>query len=379
MQGKRNGSRIALVVLMLAAVLMMTQCAAPATPAPAAVPTAAAQAASTSPTEVSAAVTTSKSAPGIKFAEIIPGPVNDADYNMLGYQATIDISNTYGIEAQYSENVAVADAERVAQEYIGRGFNVIAFHGGQFTTAVTDLAPQYPKVTFIAETGGPDPTMSKPNIWSVGRRVYMGQYPYGVLAAKMSKTKKVGFLGGQKFSNFVSSINTIDQAIAATYPSVKLIYTFTGDQNDTVKGREGAQSLIDQGADFLFLDLNNGDFGAVQAIKASKTPVFFSALYTDKSALAPGQFTSAPVYNFTQVFSYIIDQVVAGHTTGYYDMKPGNGIELSPFYNTPQTIQDATKAAWAQVAGGQLNLVEDTSGIKIPPVIIPEPASRDLA
>ena len=355
---------------------MIAACAPAATPAPTAVPPTAVPPTAVPPTAVPptaapAATAAATAAPavsgtGVKFAMIIPGPISDADYNMLGYQATQAISNTLGIPAEYSENVAVADAESVARQYIARGFNVIGFHGGQFVAAVEDLAPANPNVVFIAESGGPDAKLAAlPNVWSIGRRVFMAQYAYGVLAARLTKTKKVAFLGGQKFANFVSSINTIDQAIAATDPSVKLIYTFTGDQNDAVKGRQGAEALMNQGADFILINLNGGGFGAIDGIKASTTPVLFAALYTDKSTLAPANFTSAPIYDFNGVFSYIIQQIQAGTKAGYYDMKPGNGIKLSPFYNVPDAVQQEVTDAWNKVGSGAIPLTEDTSDIKI--------------
>jgi basic membrane protein A and related proteins len=380
MQGEQNRTLISKVVSVLLVCILIASCApAAATPAPTAVPApatavpatavpaTAAAATAVPPTPIAGPTAAGATNSAVKFAMIIPGSISDADYNMLGYNATQDIGKKLGIASEYSEQVAVADAESVAKQYIARGFNVIAFHGGQYVAAVEDLAPLNPKVVFIAESGGPDPKLGSPNIWNIGRRVFMAQYAYGVLAARMTKTKKVAFLGGQKFSNFISSINTIDQAIAATDPSVKLIYTFTGDQNDAVKGRQGAQALMDQGADFLLINLNGGCFGAIDGIKASSTPVLFASLYTDKSSLAPQNFTSSPIYDFSTAFSYIITQVENGTDFGYYDMKPGNGIVLSPFYNVPDSVQQEVKTAWDAVGSGAIKLTEDTSAIKIRP------------
>jgi basic membrane protein A and related proteins len=379
MKSKHNRKWISIVCILFMSFMFSSCAPAPVSPEPTVVSATKAPAAVVSETKapvaavspeptvasVTGAPVAAKPTSEIKFAMIIPGPIQDADYNMLGYNATLDVGKTLGIVSEYSEQVAVADAGRVAQEYINRGFNIIGFHGGQFVSVVQDLAPQYPNVTFIAESGGPDRTLEAANIWNIGRRVYLAQYPYGVLAARMTKTKTVAFLGGQKFSNFVSSINTIDQAIAATDPSVKLIYTFTGDQNDAVKGRQGALALMNQNADFLLVNLNGATFGAIEGVKSSTNQLYFSALYTDKSSLAPKNFISSPIYDFSGVFSHIISQVEKGTKSGYYDMKPGNGIKLSPFYNVPADVQKEVEEAWAKVGSGEIKLVEDTSDIKI--------------
>src|SRR5690606_27690282 len=83
-----------------------------------------------------------------KFAMILPGTVEDADYNSAGYEAIRDVEKTFGIATSYQERVAPADAERVARGFINDGYNIIAFHGGQFLTTVTKLAPEFPDVTF---------------------------------------------------------------------------------------------------------------------------------------------------------------------------------------------------------------------------------------
>jgi basic membrane lipoprotein Med (substrate-binding protein (PBP1-ABC) superfamily) len=69
-----------------------------------------------------------------KMAMILPGPVEDGDFNALGYHALKAVGQAHKMEVSHSEKVAVADAERVAREYATSGFKIIAFHGGQFLT-----------------------------------------------------------------------------------------------------------------------------------------------------------------------------------------------------------------------------------------------------
>src|SRR5947207_15555312 len=69
-----------------------------------------------------------------KMAMILPGTIQDADFNTLGYVALQDVAKTLGVAVAHSENVAVADAERVSREYIASGHDIVAYHGGQFIT-----------------------------------------------------------------------------------------------------------------------------------------------------------------------------------------------------------------------------------------------------
>ena len=123
--------------------------------------------------------------PEYKLGVIMPGPIEDADFNSLGYEAVQRIKGVYGIEVDFSEKVAVADAERVGREYIGSGYNIIAYHGGQFVAAAMTLVEEYPDVAFIIYTAGENPEYDKDNVWNVGLRYFPASYPVGVIAANV--------------------------------------------------------------------------------------------------------------------------------------------------------------------------------------------------
>jgi basic membrane protein A len=176
---------------------------------------------------------------------IFPGTVQDADFNAVGYFGMLEVKKQFGVEVAFSENVSVADAERVAREYISAGYGILAFHGGQFVTVSRKLAPQFKEVVFIMQSTGPIPDLP-PNVWNIGRKWYRGFYPLGVLAALTTRANKVGFIAGIRLPDFTAQINSVQQALKEHNPKATLVYTFTGDQNDPVKARQTAtcQNLI---------------------------------------------------------------------------------------------------------------------------------------
>lgn len=90
----------------------------------------------------------------IKMAMILPGPVEHADFNALGYLALREVHKGLGVRVSHSERVAVADAEGVAREYIAPGYTIIAFHGGQYLAMTQKLARQSPEANFIIVSQG---------------------------------------------------------------------------------------------------------------------------------------------------------------------------------------------------------------------------------
>jgi basic membrane protein A len=172
----------------------------------------------------------------------------------------------------------VADGERVSREYIAAGYEVIAYHGGQFPTIMKKLAAQFPQVIFIQETSGPMPD-APANAWITGRKWYQGFYALGALS---TKTNKVGVVGGVRIPDVVSSTNAIHMALREHNPKAQLIWNHIRDFNDPVKARQTAETQIAAGVDFVITFVNLGVSGLVEAAKASPRPMLLTTFMTEK-------------------------------------------------------------------------------------------------
>jgi basic membrane protein A len=288
-----------------------------------------------------------------KMAMIIPGPIQDADFNALGYVAVQEVAKAHGIQVAHSESVAVADAERVSREYINSGFDIIGYHGGEYPTVMRKLAGQFPNVAFIQEGSGPMPDPPK-NAWVIGRKYYQGFYVLGTLAALATRTDKVGFVGGVRIPNVISSINAVHQALKEHNPKASLVYNVIGDFNDPVKGRQTAEAQIASGADFLVTFINLGLYGVAEAAKAApKQPVLVTTLYTNKWDTAPQNMAVSLLFDFAKPYKEIVGHIVKGEVTGYYEMRPGSGMELGEMRHVPAEVQKKVHAVFQEVVAGK--------------------------
>jgi basic membrane protein A and related proteins len=288
-----------------------------------------------------------------KLAMILPGPIQDADFNSLGYAALQDVAKAHGIEVSPSESVAVADAERVSREYIGSGYSIVAYHGGQFLTVMQKLAAQFPNVVFIQEASGRIPN-APANAWVIGRKYYQGFYALGSLAALATKTNKVGFVGGVRLPDVISSTNAVHQALRDHNPKAELIYNFIGDFNDPVKARQTAEAQIGAGADFLVTFLNLGLYGVAEAARAhTAKPVLLNTLYTDKWDSAPKNLTVGLLFDFAKPYREIVGNILKGQKGGYWEMRPGRGMELGELRNISPEIASKVRAVFKEVTAGK--------------------------
>jgi basic membrane protein A len=287
-----------------------------------------------------------------KFAIIVPGPIEDADYNFRGYEVAQDIKKRFKIETSYSERISPADAERVAREYISSGFTIIGFHGGQYVRLVQKLAPKFPGTTFIMESSGKFKVPK--NVWNIHRHYFEAFYPFGVLAGLATKTNKVGVIAGIQLPDFKASINTISDALKATNPKAKLVYAFTGNQNDPVKARQTADAMIANGVDFIINMVNLGVYGVVEAAKKAKSKVLVTTFYTDKTDKAPKHFAGTLIIDFRPPYQKAMQGIMKGAMGGYVPMRPGVGFEISSLGNVSAEAIKRTKEAYAKVRSGAI-------------------------
>lgn len=272
-----------------------------------------------------------------KLAMIMPGTIQDADFNFVGYQALQEIKTTTGVEVAHSEQVAVADAERVAREYANAGYKIVAFHGGQYITIVQKLAPLFSDVVWIMESSGQIPNLP-PNVWNIGRKFYEGFYALGVLSALSTRTNKIGFISGVRLPDFIASLNAVFQAVDKYNRNAEVLWTFVGDQNDPVRARQAAETQIAANVDFIIIVVNLGAVGVIEAARAARRPVLLTTFYTDKTSLAPQHFASSLLLNFQRPYIDVTRRILKGERGGYVEMRPGNGMTLMPPRNVPAEV-----------------------------------------
>jgi basic membrane protein A len=287
-----------------------------------------------------------------KMAMIMPGPIQDADFNAVGYLALQQLAKAYNLQVSHSESVVVADAERITREYIAAGYDIIANHGGQFIPIMNKLAPQFAPVTFIQEASGRLPNLPG-NAWNIGRKFYQGFYVLGALGALATKTNKVGMVAGVRLPDVITSVNSVALAVKDLNPQAQLLYNFVGDFNDPVKARQTAEAQIAAGADFLVVFVNLGLSGVVEAVKAAPRAVLLTTFYTEKWDLAPKHMTVSLLFDFNKPYAEIVGKILKGERTGYYEMRPGSGMELSDIRNVSPEVATRVRGIFKEVVGGK--------------------------
>lgn len=301
----------------------------------------------------------------MKVAAVFSGPITDADYNQLGYLA-LQSAEKQGASITYTESVAVPDAERVLREYVADGNNVIWTHGSQFYDATAAVAADNPDIAFIAEFDG-HPDGLPANVWTFDRQFHLGFYAIGVLASELTKSGKIGYVGGLSLPFSYAEVHAMQQALSDTGSSATLNPVWTSDFNDPTKAQQIATQLIQDGADVIVGSLNNGAVGTFKAAEAASTAdkkVWVTAKYTDKSSLdSGGNYAGTVLYDFTKPLLDVMGKIGAKETTGYYPLGFSTGVTIDMPDSVPADVRKSVEDTMAKVDDGTVEVKLDTSKI----------------
>lgn len=301
--------------------------------------------------------------PAMRLLVVYPGVVVDKDYNELGHQAARHAAEKLGIALEHAQRVAPQAAERLMDERIGQGVNVVWAHGGQFVPAVLEMAARHPAVAFIAEGETPlDPP--PPNVHVIGREYHKGFYVLGALAARVTKTGVIGFVGGLPLPFASAQVNAARQAIAEHNPSAVLRHVHIGDFNDPVRSRQAAEVFISEGCDVILSGVNMGNYGIIEAVNEAPTPVFFTTIYTGKQGFSPGHFLTSDLFDFTGPLTEILARIKDGALSGFIPMRWGEGqarYTLFPVRNVPPDVDALIRSIARRIATGEIAVPYDPS------------------
>ncbi len=300
----------------------------------------------------------------IKIAAAFSGSVTDGDYNALGLTALKKAESDFGAETTYTENTTVPDAERVLQEYVANGYNVVWTHGSQYYEATAKVAKQYPDVTFIGEFDA-EPADPLPNVWVIDRNFHMPFYPIGALAALATKSGKIGYVGGLSLPFSYSEVHAMQQAIKDLGSDAVVNPVWTGDFNDPAKAQQITTQLMGQGNDVIVGSLNLGMVGVFNATKSRPAgAVVVTAKYTDKSKFDPQHYATSALYDFTKPLTDILTKLKAGEKSGYYPLGFDTGVSIQDPQNVDASVKNQVDQIVADIKSGKVTVKKDSSPIK---------------
>ena len=183
-----------------------------------------------------------------KVGLIVPGPIGDNGWSAAGYQALQKAAKKYGFQASHQENVSLPKSEAALRQYAEAGYDLVYAHMFVYSAAAARVAKAFPKTKFVVIHGT---VRNKTNLVSYQTTTQSGGFMAGALAALVSKTGKIGALGGRPIPPIADAIAGYVAGAKHVRPGVKVVVDYTGDFNNITLAREKALAMINQGVDVL--------------------------------------------------------------------------------------------------------------------------------
>jgi basic membrane protein A len=284
---------------------------------------------------------------------------SDAGWGAFGYNAASSLEKKYGYDIDFKENVAIQDIEITLREYANVGYDLIISHGFEWGAPAIKVAKDYPHIKFVIFTG----LVNATNVASIFPMQQEGSYLLGALAAMMSKTNVIGFVGGEKYPNLINIYEGYKQGAHDIDSNITVLSTYLDDWDNPIKGKKAALAQInDSDADFLLHVADTSGLGVIEAAKEKK--IFAFGAVSDQNKLAPKTVLTSFVLDVEKAFDQSIKMIQKGNFSGqvfkpgleYYKGAPGDGIiYIAPFYGLENSVPEDVKIKFNQLKDDIIN------------------------
>ncbi len=211
----------------------------------------------------------------------------DKSFNEGVYQGAEKFKIETGIAYRDFEIQNDAQREQGFRRFARDGFSPIVAVGFSQASAVEKVAAEFPNTQFTII----DMVVDKPNVQSIVFREHEGSFVVGLMAAKASKTGKVGFVGGMDIPLIRKFACGYVQGVKYANKSADVFQNMTGTTGaawaDPVKGGELARSQIERGADVVYHAAGGTGLGVLRA--AADAGKLGIGVDSNQNALFPGK------------------------------------------------------------------------------------------
>ena len=133
-------------------------------------------------------------------------------------------------------------------DLVRRDFDLIYGIGFLLKESIEEIAEQHPDNKF----GLVDEISDRPNVASIMFKEQEGAFLAGVAAALMTKSDKIGFVGGMDIPVIERFEAGFLAGVAAVNPEIKVDVQYTGEFGKAELGKATANRMYSSGVDIIF-------------------------------------------------------------------------------------------------------------------------------
>ncbi len=287
----------------------------------------------------------------LKIGFIYVGPIGD-----YGWSYAHEVGRRYleskfpWIETTYVESVAEADCQRVAEQLVAAGNDLI------FTTSFgymdpTLAAAQAHEGTIFFHCSGYE---RAPNMGTYFAEFYQLYYLNGLMAGALSKTGKIGYVGAYPIPEVIRHIDAFALGVKEVNPQAKVYVRWIFAWYDPTKARQAAEALISEGVDALaFTEDSPTVVQVAEDYTIGGKQVYAFSHYSPMLSYGPNSVVSGQLVHWEKIYEDIVTKVRLGiynntnlENVDYWWMLKEGAVELGGEFGVPinQKFENELKA-----------------------------------
>jgi basic membrane protein A len=277
------------------------------------------------------------------------GGLNDKSFNQAADEgikkAKTELKN---VDYKAIESKKKDEYQPNLQALVDNSSDLVFGVGYQMGDEMTAIAKKYPDKKFAII----DSEVKLKNVASLTFKEQEGSFLTGVIAAKTTKTNKIGFIGGKDFelinrfaAGYMAGARTIN-------PNIQFDVRYANDYANPTKGEELATSMYNGGCDVIYHAAGGTGLGLFKATKnmsKSDKKLWAIGVDQDQAVIVPefadviltSMMKRVDTATYDTVKNLDKDSKFDGGTTKVYGLKE-NGVDIAPSSNknVPKDVLD---------------------------------------
>lgn len=306
----------------------------------------------------------------VKIALLLSGNLGDMSFLDSANEGTSEIAATYGAEVKVIEMGADATKyETNVLDASDEGYDIIIGSGWQLQEPFQNVAQDYPDTRYIIFDAAVDYSLGDySNVYSITYKANEASYLAGIMAASMSETGILGFLGGMDGAGINDFLIGYIEGAQSVNPDIKVISGYVGSYSDSPKCKEMALAQYNQGADFVFTAAGASGIGTLEAAKEtgkyaigvdSDQAMLYAESDPEQSDLIPASVMKNVNTTLVRAYTMMLEDTLPWGEEEQLGLTDGAvGLSDNAYYQklVPEEVKTAINEATDKIASGEVTV-----------------------
>ena len=293
---------------------------------------------------------------GVSAAFIYQAEVSDVGWDRAHEDARQMVTEEFDwLETEFSEAVATGDVERVIEQYISNGTDVIFGTTFGYMDPMAEMAPDYPDTIFEHCSG----FRTEENMGRYYGRLYQARYLCGVAAGLLTESNQMGYVAAFPIPELVRQINAFMLGARSVNPDVTMSVRWTNAWLDPPAVTQAVNALLNEGADVI-----NNHQTSTAAVETAADNEAWAFTYTTSMAEAGGDYYgSSALFNWEEFYGPTLQAVNEGNweSDAYWEGLDAGVVGVDEFGpQVPDDVVSEVESQQESIINGDMTVWEGT-------------------